>query len=56
MNKMGSRKVYIDEIAGILIFVMVMVHITARADIFGLNHRLLILFYYFMPWFYFKGV
>lgn len=55
MNKMGSRKVYIDEIAGILIFVMVMVHITARADIFGLNHRLLILFYYFMPWFYFKS-
>ena len=55
MNKMGRRKVYIDEIAGILIFVMVMVHITARADIFGLNHRLLILFYYFMPWFYFKS-
>ena len=51
MNKMGSRKVYIDEIAGILIFVMVMVHITARADIFGLNHWLLMLFYYFMPWF-----
>ncbi len=54
MKETNERFAYLDEISGLLILVMVIIHICSRFEWEYTNHWLMT-FYFFMPWFYFKS-
>lgn len=54
MSNNRERLAYLDEISGLLILVMVIIHICSRFELECTNHWLMT-FYFFMPWFYFKS-
>ena len=53
MNSIRPRQDYIDEISGLLIIAMVLIHIASRCNYD--NTILIRAFFFFMPWFYFKS-
>ena len=53
MAHMKERSRYIDEVSGLLILAMVSIHVTSRFEVD--NTLLLKIFFYFMPWFYYKS-
>lgn len=50
---MKDRVLYIDEISGLLIIVMVLIHVASRCEY--ADGFLVRSFFFFMPWFYFKA-
>lgn len=53
INQIPSRLIYLDEITGLLIIVMVVIHILPRT--IGESGTIFRMFFFFMPWFYFKS-